>query len=511
MYNSKKTKAMRIHILIFFTFLTAGLVFGHKLPDSFTTDERISSLINSLPAENSADLDKIMSELSSYGRQAILHVAPVLVPPGQGDDTAQRYLVSGLVKYVSRVSDPFLTLQVSDALCTAVGITDHDEVKDFLFQELQFIAGDEAVITASGYLNHERLSDPAARVLININSEASKGALLSGLSSADLPAKLVIVQAIGETQYRPATDILRDLSSTTDKVLRKAVLRSLAETADMLSANLLAGAAREAGYDFESTDAAKSYLLFLRRAAESGNSSFAEERLRQIIDNVQVPEHTRIAALSILNADNFYNYILDEDEKHEGFVPLFNGADLHGWTGNKMDYYVHKGMIVCEPTGRGSGNLYTDKEYSDFILRFEFKLTPGANNGLGIRTPLVGDAAYVGMELQILDDDADKYKNLQPWQYHGSIYGVIAAERGHLKPVGEWNYQEVYANGPHIRVVLNGETILDGDIYKASNGGTRTIDNRNHPGLLNKSGHIGFLGHGDPLKFKNIRIKDLNR
>ena len=502
---------MRIHILIFLTFLIAGQVFGHKFPDYFITDERINSLINSLPAENSADLDRIMSELSAYGGQSILHVAPVLVPPGQGDDTAERYLVSGLVKHVSRVSDPFLTLQVSSALCTAVEITDHDEVKDFLFQELQFIAGEEAVITASGYLNSERLSDPASRVLININSKSSKGALLHGLSSSEIPAKLVIVQAIGEAQYKPASDILRNLSSTTDQVLRKAVLRSLAETADMLSAELLAVAAREAGYDFESTDATGSYLLFLRRIAEFGNKSFADERLQMLIENDQIPAHTRSAALSILNADDFYNYILDEDEQLQGFVPLFNGVDLHGWTGNKIDYFAHKGMIVCEPTGQGSGNLYTDKEYSNFILRFEFKLTPGANNGLGIRTPLVGDAAYVGMELQILDDDAEKYKNLQSWQYHGSIYGVIAAQRGHLKPIGEWNYQEVYASDHSIRVVLNGEIILDGDIYKASNGGTQTLDNRSHPGLLNKSGHIGFLGHGDPLKFRNIRIKDLTK
>jgi hypothetical protein len=511
MYNTKKTEAMRIHILIFFTFLITGQVFAHTLPGSFTTDERINSLINRLPAENSAVLDKIMSELSTYGGQAILNVAPALVPPGQGDDTAQRYLVSGLVKYVSQASDQFLTLQVSSALCTAVGITRHDEVKDFLFQELQFIAGDEAVITAAGYLNHARLSDPAARVLININSEASKGALLHGLASADLPAKLAVVQAVGETKYRPASSVLRDLSSTRDKVLRKAVFRSLAETADILSAVQLAAEAEKTGYDFEPTDAAGSYLLLLRRIAESGNKSFAEERLRQIIDNAQVPEHTRSAAISILDAGDFYNYTLDEDEQSEGFVPLFNGVDLHGWTGNKIDYYVDRGMIVCEPTGRGSGNLYTDKEYSDFIVRFEFKLTPGANNGLGIRTPLAGDAAYVGMELQILDDEADRYKNLQPWQYHGSIYGVIAAERGHLRPVGEWNYQEVYANGSHIRIVLNGETILDGDIYKASKGGTETLDNRSHPGLLNKSGHIGFLGHGDPLKFRNIRIRDLNK
>ena len=202
-------------------------------------------------------------------------------------------------------------------------------------------------------------------------------------------------------------------------------------------------------------------------------------------------------------------YQVAEKEKVEGFVPLFNGVDMSGWTGNLTDYSPQDGMIVCQPTGHGSGNLYTEKEYSDFILRFEFQLTPGANNGLGIRTPLTGDAAYVGMELQILDNEADIYKSLQAYQYHGSVYGVIPAKRGFLKPVGEWNVQEVQAIGNRIKVTLNGEVILDGDIAKASKNNTATADHREHPGLLNKTGHIGFLGHGSPLKFRNLRIKEL--
>jgi HEAT repeat protein len=203
-------------------------------------------------------------------------------------------------------------------------------------------------------------------------------------------------------------------------------------------------------------------------------------------------------------------YVLPKAEQEEGFVPMFNGVDLTGWTGNMVDYFAQEGMIVCQPSGQGSGNLFTSREYSDFIMRFEFQLTPGANNGLGIRTPLTGDAAYVGMELQILDNEAPIYSKLQPYQYHGSIYGVIPAKRGFLKPTGEWNYQEVKASGNRITITLNGEVILDGDIAEASKNGTETIDKRPHPGLLNKSGHIGFLGHGSPLKFRNLRIKDLS-
>lgn len=200
-------------------------------------------------------------------------------------------------------------------------------------------------------------------------------------------------------------------------------------------------------------------------------------------------------------------YSLTPEERAEGFVSLFNGRNLDGWTGNKVAYGVEDGMIVIRPGDDSGGNLYTEKEYSDFVFRFEFQLTPGANNGLGIRAPLEGDAAYVGMEVQILDNTAAIYANLQPYQYHGSVYGVIAAKRGYLKPVGEWNYEEVTASGTRIKVVLNGNVIVDGDITQASEKGT--MDGKDHPGLRNRSGHIGFLGHGSLVKFRNIRIKEL--
>jgi hypothetical protein len=198
---------------------------------------------------------------------------------------------------------------------------------------------------------------------------------------------------------------------------------------------------------------------------------------------------------------------LSEEEEKEGFRVLFDGTNMHEWTGNTKDYVLEDGNIVMHPSKSFGGNLYTKDEFDNFVLRFEFMLTPGANNGLGIRTPMEGDAAYVGMELQILDNEAPIYKDLQPYQYHGSVYGVIPAKRGYLKPTGEWNYQEVIADGDHIKVILNGTTILDGNIREAAKNGT--MDHKDHPGLFNKKGHIGFLGHGSEVKFRNIRIKEI--
>ncbi len=190
-------------------------------------------------------------------------------------------------------------------------------------------------------------------------------------------------------------------------------------------------------------------------------------------------------------------------EAREGFVKLFDGKTLEGWQGALKGYTVEDGVLVC--IKKGGGQLYTKKEYADFIFRFEFKLEPGGNNGVGIRTPMKVNPAYGGMEIQILDDTSPRYAKLKPYQYHGSIYGVVPAKRGHQKPVGQWNSQQIMCRGSKVRVTLNGTVIVDADLSKIE----KTIDGRNHPGLHNKKGYIGFLGHGARIEFRNIRIKDL--
>jgi 3-keto-disaccharide hydrolase len=200
---------------------------------------------------------------------------------------------------------------------------------------------------------------------------------------------------------------------------------------------------------------------------------------------------------------------LTEQEKADGFKLLFNGKNLDGWTGNKTSYFVKDGTIIIDPKKGGGGNLYTTDEYDNFIMRFEFRLTPGANNGIAIRAPLGGDAAYKGMEIQVLDDTSPRYTGwLKPYQHHGSIYGVVPAKPDHRKPIGDWNYEEIIARGKQITVKLNGETIVDANIEKAST--PNTIDHKNHPGLERTTGHIGFCGHGDHVEFRNLRIKPLD-
>jgi hypothetical protein len=193
-----------------------------------------------------------------------------------------------------------------------------------------------------------------------------------------------------------------------------------------------------------------------------------------------------------------------------GFTPLFDGKTLDGWTlvdKRGEGYGVRDGVIFCAKGG--GGKLMTEREYSNFVLRFEFRMPKeGSNNGVGIRAPLEGNAAYNGMEIQILDEAAalaGKWGQLRDAQYHGSIYDVVPAKRGAMNPAGQWNREEITANGRHITVKLNDQVIVDANLDDVKDPATL----EKHPGLQRTTGHIGFLGHNDYIEFRNIRIKEL--
>jgi hypothetical protein len=187
-----------------------------------------------------------------------------------------------------------------------------------------------------------------------------------------------------------------------------------------------------------------------------------------------------------------------------GFVSVFNGRDFTGWAGPLDNYEVKDGSIRCKP--EKGGTIYFNQDYADYVARLEFKLPPGGNNGLAIRYSGEGDTAYAGMcELQVLDDTSAQYKDLDPRQFCGSVYGIVAAKKGHLRPVGEWNYEQVTVKGSTIKVELNGVVIVDADVSKV----TEYMAKSAHPGKDRKHGFFGFAGHNDPVQFRNIRIKAL--
>ncbi len=192
-------------------------------------------------------------------------------------------------------------------------------------------------------------------------------------------------------------------------------------------------------------------------------------------------------------------------ESESDYRMLFNGQDLDGWFGETELYRVDNGTLICDSWGE----IWTTQEFDDFSLRFEFRLSSGADSGVAIRSPAARGSAYVGMEIQILDDVSPWDEAMPTFGFHGSIYGVAKAKGGHLKPIGEWNRQEIIAIGRRITVVLNGATVVDVDLDEILRHGTP--DRVSHPGLRRTSGHIGIVGMRPTVEFRNVRIKELNR
>lgn len=202
--------------------------------------------------------------------------------------------------------------------------------------------------------------------------------------------------------------------------------------------------------------------------------------------------------------DEEANSILRGDEFGTAFKPIFNGRNLNGWTGDKNGKMATGGVLQWTD----GGHLYTKKQYADFVFRFEFKMTPGANNGVAVRYPGEGNPAYDGMaEVQILDDGHERYAGVKPRQVHGSAYGMAGAHRGYLRPAGQWNYEEMTVQGSTIKVELNGVKILDTDLSKI----TEYMADTPHPGKLLKKGHLGFAGHGPEhvFQFRGLSVKEL--
>ena len=517
--------------------------------------QRVGDILAKMPAEDATEGAKLTAELVELGPTGIGQICKMLVPPGTGDDTKARYALSGLTMYVCRPGAETERKMYAKTFTKALESAADKEVKAFLVRQLQLVGKEEtrdsSLVTCrscheteavslfngtdlTGWKRHEGLpgdDEPTGKwtvedgAIVGVQDPPGKGGFLTTLqkfrdfelqleTKIDWPFDSGVFLRVGQDgkshqvtlDYRPDGQIGRIYCPWTHAVVHECPegikhfkagqwnrikIVCTGEPARIrfwLNDNLVT--------DFQHTEATTSGIpqegtIALQIHPGGEGYDKASARFRNILIR-QIRRKADVGALS-------------EQEKADGFVPLFNGTDLNNWTGATNAYFVEDGKIACRKHTKG--NLYTQKQYGNFVLRFEFKLTPGANNGLGIRAPLEGDAAYVGMEIQIIDNTADKYKNLKPYQYHGSIYGVVPARRGFLKPLGQWNCEEVIAKGPRITVNLNGTTIVDADIEKA--GTPQTMDAKDHPGLKRAKGHIGFLGHGDYVEFRNIRIKKL--
>ena len=267
--------------------------------------------------------------------------------------------------------------------------------------------------------------------------------------------------------------------------------------------NIASKSKEEINYNDFKANLEKAAQIF--KAAGGADDGYAVDEINQILSKAEPFEVSQLTA----------------EEKKQGFEMLFDGTNLDKWQGDLEGYIPVNGAIYVSANYGSTGNLYTKKEYRNFVYRFEFCfLREGVNNGVGVRTPMGVDAAYDGMcEVQILDHDAPMYANLREYQVHGSVYGVIPAKRIVHKPLGEWSTEEIRVEGDRIKVTVNGQVIVDGNIRtackghnvapKGENENPYTVDHRNHPGMFNRKGFISFCGHGEGLKIRNVRILDL--
>lgn len=191
----------------------------------------------------------------------------------------------------------------------------------------------------------------------------------------------------------------------------------------------------------------------------------------------------------------------------EGFVALFNGTDLSGWRvfdGKPENWKMEDGLLVC--AGEGGGWLGTEKIYSDFVLRLEYRLRPAGNSGVYLRAPDKGHISRVGMEVQILDDNHPNYARIDYYQYTGALYHVVPPKRRVTKPAGQWNAMEIRADKRRLTVTVNGVPVVHTDLDREREDPAVA---KEHPGLARTSGRIGLQSHNERVEFRNLSLKDL--
>lgn len=502
---------------ILFTFILLALSFSTLSAQTAVQTPALPAAYTKAPdyrPDNELQYLNAMAAMEKLDAGQLRALAEQLKPYGSRENTPLQYALNGYAGYVMKPGRETLRHTAVQAYGQALHKTADKMNKQFLIRQLQLIGKTDAVPFLTPFLTDAFLSHSAAQALATIASPEAKKALRDALQEATSATRTPLIEALGDCRDKEAVELITPFVKRNDPALKKVALYALATIGAPASAKVLLKAAKKADFVYEPSNATADCMLFMHRLIADGQRKAAREFVSSLQKKVDAKDNpgvyqavARFAQQLKGTQEETRPNTLSAAEKKAGFTLLFNGKNLEGWTGNKAGYKVEDGAIVVHPGHGSGGNLYTEEEYGNFVFRFQFKLTPGANNGIGIRAPLQGNAAYEGMEIQVLDNTADKFKDLHLYQYHGSVYGVIPAKRGYLKPVGQWNEEEIRAEGTKITVTLNGHVIVDGDIAPSIANGT--MDHRAHPGLKNKKGHIGFLGHGAVVYFRDLRIKKL--
>ena len=468
-----------------------------KSEDEKLSAQALSSLANVVTP---SDFNEVAKMLDAAEGKSVKLLANALKSTLKGVADQDRY--NQVVAFADNAKNP-------ENFYSIIAITGTDASVNYLAEKYK--AGSTKAVDALALSKHRK----AAPIVLEAAEKEPRY----------LKSYVDMVRKAGFDEDRTCEYLCRALDKTTDKAIWNEVIKALGNVyttrafttvvAYLDDPELVRNAARSAKSIAGRRASELDYHLLnevLPKIAEyfksTGNvdDGYAADEINKILDTVKPYEISQ----------------LTEEEKALGYEMLFDGTDLSKWVGDKVGYQAVNGCIEVSASYGDMKNLYTEKEYTDFIFRFEFCfLKSGVNNGVGIRTPMGVDAAYHGMcEVQVLDHDAPIYAKLKPYQVHGSVYGIVPAKRIVHKPLGEWSTMEIRVVGDTVKVFVNGEQINEADVRTACqgynvapDGGTKnpyTFDKKNHPGLFNKKGHVGFLGHGSGLKYRNVRILDLS-
>ena len=450
-------------------------------PDDF---DAVAGLLGSVP-----------ESLKPTIQEALLATVHTLTPEEQTSKVYDRMLLSAI--HPSNYYPVLAKIGTDRAAEILRGMVGDAAAKDAL------LAMDNATVIPDLLASAEEGNEASLKKYINMlasheeNADKKRFGLAEAIGLAKDPAlRVLALNKLGDMPYMKTFLLAAQSLDDTNADVRYAAANAVK--------NIASKCAEEINYDDFKSALEKARAMF----ASTGDAD----------DGYAVDEIGKM----LLEAKPSPRSELTAEEKARGFEMLFDGTDLSKWHGDKEGYTVVNGAIYVSANYGATGNLYTNKEYRNFVYRFEFCfLEEGVNNGVGIRTPENVDAAYEGMcELQILDHDAPVYAGwLRDYQVHGSIYGVVPAKRLKHKPLGEWSTEEIIVEGDHIKVTVNGEVITDADVRKVTKGhnvapdgsgkNPYTIDGHDHPGMFNYKGFISFCGHGAGLKIRNVRILDL--
>ncbi|HSJ64640.1 MAG TPA: DUF1080 domain-containing protein [Gemmatimonadaceae bacterium] len=205
--------------------------------------------------------------------------------------------------------------------------------------------------------------------------------------------------------------------------------------------------------------------------------------------------------------------LLTDAERAQGWRVLFDGRSTAGWRGYRRQSVPNGWQVVdgeLARVGRG-GDLITVDQFGDFELALEWKVGPAGNSGVFYRVTEEGEETYhTGIEMQVLDDagHADGGSRLTS---AGSLYGLYPAPPGVVRPAGEWNSARIVARGNHVEHWLNGQRIVEAELWGDDwNARLAASKFTQWPGFARSPrGHIGLQDHGDPVRYRNIKIREL--